>query len=343
MFSGGLRMIVRGTILVSAALFLTKPAAYGRCGAVRKTAPRAVPVVVETANFRIYGIGGLRDANRVGKDLEALRAGLARTWLGDAPLRAWSPKCEVAIHATAEGYLRAVGQDQFATQGASRIDLTGPRVSRRRIDIRADRAGWLAEVAPHELTHVIMADEFLGCELPHWADEGMALLADTAHKQSLHLRDLEAAYRNGRTFRLAEFVSRTCYPAAEQISVFYGQSISLVSFLVDRRWPTDFMRFLHRSQKIGSDAAIAEVYGWHGVAELERMWLAAVAASARPSNALASVSEQPTFDLVLPADPGTHIPQRGRVRARQAFLVRCPWSVISSWTTRCHGQLTTGN
>jgi len=274
MFGRKLRMIVRGRVLVLAAVCLAGPSAYGRCAARPITTRPKTATVVETANFRIYGMGGLPDANRLGAEFESLRARLGRVWLGRVRLPVWSPKCEVVVHATIASYVRAVGQGQFATVGCSRVDTAGGKITLRRLDIRADQIGWFASAVPHELTHVIMADEFQGGDLPHWADEGMAVLGDSALKQSLHLLDLEAGYRNGATFRLAPFVSQSCYPSAEQIPVFYGQSVSLVKFLVDRKSAPDFVRFLHLAEKAGYGAALGEVYGIRGVRSLERDWLA---------------------------------------------------------------------
>jgi hypothetical protein len=277
------RTLVNLAMAALAVGFAARQTAYGQCHAPQSKKS----AVVETANFRIYGIGGLRDAARIGDDFESLRERLCRTWLGEKRLPDWSPKCDVVVHSTARSYLRAVGQDRFATVGASLIDINKGCVSRRRIDIRADQAGWLAAAAPHELTHIIMADEFLGSNLPNWADEGMAILADSAAKQSLHRRDLNDGYCGRAVFRLVEFMCQACYPSADRIPVFYGQSVSLVKFLVERKSPAEFVRFMHRSEKVGCDAALAEVYGLGGVAELERQWLQTVAGPTHPTDKLA--------------------------------------------------------
>lgn len=154
--------------------------------------------------------------------------------------------------------------------------------------MRADVAGWFAAAVPHELTHLIMADEFHGQELPIWADEGMAVLADSPLKQSLHLRDFRAGRISGTHFRLADLVGRHCYPAAPRIPVYYGQSVSLVKFLVDCKSPADFVRFVHRIEKQGYDAAIAETYGFRGLVELEHRWLQSAARSEQPRELLAT-------------------------------------------------------
>jgi hypothetical protein len=265
------RSFVLGLAFVLAATGYALPMAGAECGPRRKLAARSSSVV-ETANFRIYGISRLPHAQTIGEDFERLRSALCRTWFGERRLPDWSPKCDVVVHAKVANYARTAGQEQFATVGASRIDAAGDKVVLRRLDFRADQAGWFAAAVPHELTHVIMADEFLGGQLPAWADEGMAVLADTLAKQSLHLRDLQIARNNGSVFRLARFVSHNYYPAATEIPTFYGQSGSLVGFLVERRSPADFVRFLHLAEKVGCDAALADVYGFRGIADLERAW-----------------------------------------------------------------------
>lgn len=250
------------------------------------------PGITETANFRVVGLFAKADAAWVGAQLEAQRRRLCETWLEHEP-QPWSPKCDVVVHATATAYAKAVGPNAFATLGATTIDFARGEVSRRRIDVRADRPGWFAAVLPHELTHVIMADEFPAGEVPHWADEGMAILADSTSKQALHRRDFDQARRSRTTFQLAQLLSQACYPSAKQIPVFYGQSAALVRFLVERKSPAAFVRFLHRGAVLGCDRACGEVYGWISTADLERAWYVSLRSprDARPPFALTGGSK----------------------------------------------------
>lgn len=273
------RRLVFGTCLIFVVTCHYRPIFAGEYGSWQRAAARGQSSAVETANFRIYGISRLQHARTIGDDFEKLRSSLCRTWLGERQLPDWSPKCDVVVHATAASYRRAVGQDQFTTVGASRIDTVGDQITLRRLDIRADQPGWFAAAVPHELTHVIMAEEFRAGQLPAWADEGMALLADTHAKQSLHRRDLVLGRQSGRVCRLVQFVSRTSYPAATEIPVFYGQSASLVAFLVARQSAADFVRFLHLAEAAGCDAALSEVYSLGNTSELEHEWLASTSAT----------------------------------------------------------------
>ncbi len=228
--------------------------------------------VIETPNFRIYGFGRSRDALKWAAEFEQMRDRAYAFWLDRAESPAWTPKCELVLHATGSDYLRAAGRDQAATLGFSSVEWSGHHIVVRRIDIRADRAGWCAGAFAHELMHVVMAEECAACELPVWADEGMALMADPAAKRALHLRDLSSAYKCNSICPLAQFLSSTSYPCRENIAVFYGQSLSLVQFLVARKSAPEFLRFLRLADQTGYEAALKKCYGIDGVADLERQW-----------------------------------------------------------------------
>jgi hypothetical protein len=125
---------------------------------------------------------------------------------------------------------------------------------------------------PHEMTHVILADLLGGRQPPRWADEGMAMLADTKEKQLLHERDLAQGLASGRAFRLAELLALDAYPHASRVPAFYGQSVSITAFLALRDDPAKFVEFLRRTGEQGHDSALRKVYAIDGVAELERLW-----------------------------------------------------------------------
>lgn len=227
---------------------------------------------VESENFRFCSRGALKLDAAVIRATESLRHELADRWLGEAAPARWTPKCDVVLHTTAKAYLAAVpGGGQ--TVGSSVINLEGDRVSGRRIDIRADRAGWFRAALGHELTHIVLADKFADGRLPAWADEGMAVLADSGEKQDAHQRDLYSAQSSRRAFRLVELFAMDGYPAAERQAAFYGQSASLVRYLVTRGTPGQFVRFVRAAASDGYESAVRDIYGLHGVRDLERHWL----------------------------------------------------------------------
>jgi hypothetical protein len=131
----------------------------------------------------------------------------------------------------------------------------------------------LSGALAHELTHVILADAFSDREIPRWADEGMAVLADPHAKRSLHLQDLQAARSTNATFRVVEILTMADYPQPERTAAFYGQSVSLVKFLVERGTPEQFVRFLRQATDQGYELALRETYKIDGVRDLETRWL----------------------------------------------------------------------
>ncbi|HUY34696.1 MAG TPA: hypothetical protein VMV69_18265 [Pirellulales bacterium] len=226
--------------------------------------------IQESARFRVCCLGALPADCKLAPAIEALRTSLSQKWLGDVAVAAWQPKCDVILHTRLGAYLQAV-PGGARTVGSSLIEVEHGRIVTRRIDVRADLPGWLNAAVGHELTHVILADVFANGVVPQWADEGMAVLADTAEKQLLHLRDLHIARRQGNHLRMVELFTLAGHPGERQ-AAFYGQSASVVKFLVARGTPEQFVRFVQASSNEGYDRALRDVYQIHGVGELERHW-----------------------------------------------------------------------
>lgn len=259
-----------GFVVLAALICSPVLAANGPSGSRYRTWQSKGWTVLESANFRFCAAGKLSVSDRLVDATEKLRTDLAEKWLGGSV--GWQPKCDLVLHASSAAYLAAVpGGGQ--TNGCGLIETQGGKIVRRRIDLRADRAGWYDAALAHELTHVVLADLFPDGAVPAWADEGMAVLADPSPKQDLHLRDLHLARQQRATFRLVELFALHGYPAADRHATFYGQSASLVRFLVARGTPAQFARFVREASDHGHDRALRKIYGIQGVDELERRWL----------------------------------------------------------------------
>ncbi|HJT33184.1 MAG TPA: hypothetical protein VJ783_14165 [Pirellulales bacterium] len=228
--------------------------------------------VVETTNFRFCSHGRLALSAKTLGAAEDLREQLFVRWSGKpSGQNAWRPKCDIILHGTAAAYLRSVpGGEQ--TLGSSLIDVEGDKVVGRRIDIRADQPGWFNAALGHELTHIVLADLFSGSRVPAWADEGMAVLADPSGKQDGHLRDLRMAQLQRTSFRLVELLALDDYPQTDRHAAFYGQSASLVQYLVERGTPEQFVRFIRSGAASGYEQALRDTYRINGVTDLEHRW-----------------------------------------------------------------------
>lgn len=228
--------------------------------------------VVETANFRFCSRGPLALTDKTLRATETLRTQLIGKWSGSSSQAGdWQPKCDVMLHGTPAAYLRSVpGGAQ--TLGSSLIDVANNAVVGRRIDIRADQPGWFDAALGHELTHLVLADLFADCQVPAWADEGMAVLADPSGKQDRHFRDLWLAQSQQASFRLAELFALDGYPSPDRQAAFYGQSASLVQYLVERGTPEQFVQFVRTGAAGGYEQALRDIYRLNGVSDLERRW-----------------------------------------------------------------------
>ena len=234
--------------------------------AVTRTASRA-----ESPSFVVHSQAGGIDARVAAQTCEQWRSKLQRYWC-DREAEAWSPKCQIVVHSSRASYLGAVGAGGAATYGSSLLDFgRDKRVSSRRIDIRGDSPLGMAAM-PHELTHVVLADLLGGRQPPRWADEGMAMLADTRDKQLLHERDLNQGLARQAAFRMAELLSIESYPHPSRVPAFYGQSVSLTAFLAYRDDPAKFVEFVRRALDQGYDAALKQVYAIENVGQLETLW-----------------------------------------------------------------------
>jgi hypothetical protein len=166
----------------------------------------------------------------------------------------------------------AVGRGSERTVGSSLNRVEKDRVVSRRIDLLGGQTDFLTAALPHELTHVILRERFMKTKLPRWADEGIAILADTEAKQGRHFKDLQDAIAGRTTFSVAALVAMDGYPRSDRFGAFYGQSASLTEFLVSRKTPATFIQFIERADSDGYDKALEQYYGISGLADLDRQW-----------------------------------------------------------------------
>ncbi len=218
---------------------------------------------------------------------EAVRAELQRVWHSDLNLAKWEPRCEIVVHSNRESYQRIVAGD-FTSFGSSLIKMDAGKVVARRIDLLIDPNGSLSAL-PHELTHVVLADQFNGRQPPLWMDEGIAMLADTREKQLLHHRDCSEALTAGRAFSLKELLRLEQFTSAEQVPAFYGQSLTLVRMLSEQGKPQGVVPFAIDTLDLGIDKALQKHYAIRDVNELEDRWRIAMNAKSTSSSQLTSI------------------------------------------------------
>jgi tetratricopeptide (TPR) repeat protein len=228
--------------------------------------------VAETTNFRVFHKQQHELVEKAAQVAERTRTGMARKWFGQSG-EAWSQKCDLYLHATAQDYSHATGQST-GSPGHSRIetDPSSGRVVARRMDMHCDNPNMLEAVLPHETTHVVLAGQFGNHQVPRWADEGMAVLTEPADKVDLHRRNLARCQREGQLLAVKELMQLNDYPEPRQIGAFYAQSVSLVDYLSALHGPQVFSQFVRDGLRDGYEAAMRRHYGYRDFAELQERW-----------------------------------------------------------------------
>lgn len=229
-------------------------------------------MLVAEDNFTVHGATP-RQTVAIARHAEEVRQRAFAEILGHASPAAWRVRCEIHVHATAAAFTDAVGGPPAAALGATSLEFTGDEASLRRIDVLGDDAGGVPDALAHEIVHVVLADHFTAGPPPRWADEGLAVLFDSAGKQRAHEDDFRSAARLGMSWSAAELMRLEEYPreVARQ-RVFYGQSAALVRWLRARGDAATFIRFLDDCAVVDEGTALARHYGIESTAELQRAW-----------------------------------------------------------------------
>ena len=228
-------------------------------------------LIYRTSNFRVCSRDVEADYTELAKRCETLRSRLQMAWFGEAPKSSWSPRCDVIVHASLLNYRRASGPGVGQSVGFATLKIDGERVAGRRIDIRLDADNWSGDALPHELSHVVLADRFLGKHIPHWANEGMSVLAESTTKQSTRIAALQRSLARGLSYETADLFQLTTFPRPGYHDAFYGQSALAVRSLVERGTQRQFLNFIEVALDGGYDHALQKVYKIQSIDKLERL------------------------------------------------------------------------
>jgi hypothetical protein len=251
--------------------------------------------LADSVNFQVCSLRSSDEAKLVAHHCETVRKRLVSVWADKT--NAWQPKCQIILYSNASSYVRAVGRGGEATLASALVKRAKGRIVSRRIDLRSDVADYLTAALPHEMSHVVVADRLP--DAPLWLDEGIAILADTAEKQRLHERDLRLGVLDGNAFSAEELLSLDTYPPVGRWGVFYGQSASLVRYLLSRGSADDLIALVETADEMGANLALRETYGMSGLQDVERLWLGPVklssshGSSAHTPKAAFAVTRQP--------------------------------------------------
>jgi hypothetical protein len=237
--------------------------------------------VAETANFRLYHQQTRGSAEELLRIAERTRADQQRKWFG-AVGADWEPKCRICWYPNAEAYGEATGVPS-RVNGHTQMSLEGERVISRWVHLHGSQDILLPGVLPHEVTHAVLAGRFGGQRVPRWADEGMAILAETRPRVELHLRQLPRCRAEELLYPMRKLVQMREYPEPRGMCPFYAQSVSLVEFLSREKGTKKFADFVRDGERDGYEDSLRRHYGWD-FAELDRRWQRYAFPTEKPSD-----------------------------------------------------------
>src|SRR5262245_1623380 len=235
-------------------------------------APGTGWATAETANFRIFHNQTAEYAERLAKIAETTRATVQRQWFGKVS-EDWNPRCDIYLYATTDAYSQAA-KVRPDSPGNTTYVRKGSTVVSRRIDLHVDDPNVLSNVLPHETTHAVLVGRFGPFDLPRWADEGLATLAEPSDSVARWLRNAQQYRQSGQTFSAQQLLQLPDWPEDRLLIAFYAQSVSLVDYLCKQKGRDVFVRFLSDSLRSGDVAALKKHYGFQSYQDLDLHWRA---------------------------------------------------------------------
>ena len=225
--------------------------------------------VARTANFQIWWCTSDANLRQLAETSELLVSGARERWLGASLAPAWTPKCDVVVHRSKSEYVACLGHGSERTSGCATIQIEEGRVVLRRIDLRLDASDWRADTLPHELMHVVLADRFSRRRIPPWADEGIAMLCESPENLKRRLDRLRRVASQGVLYSVQDLIHVRSRPQAASLDAFNGQSIAMVSLLLERGTRQQCLEFVEASHEKDWKAALRDVYSERS-SDLER-------------------------------------------------------------------------
>jgi hypothetical protein len=224
--------------------------------------------VAETAHFRILHDQEKPIVEKIAEAAEKTRASVQKKWFGEEAAD-WDGKCSIYLHADRAKYSKKTGMKN--TLGHMRtIDWGGTFL--RSIHVPVKEPNLVADVLPHEVCHSVMAIRFQG-KTPRWADEGMAMLAETPASVADCVGKLPR-YRKNEGLFAVEVLLQTDEVDHVTSMEYYAQSLSLVQYLSGRKGPQEFTKFLRTCIMKGPEPALKQHFDIQGYGDLEKRWQA---------------------------------------------------------------------
>ncbi|MCC7162023.1 MAG: hypothetical protein IT331_05995 [Anaerolineae bacterium] len=210
-----------------------------------------------------------------------------------------------------EIFIYADKQEFFDALPAFSAEWTGGRMFPEygviMINFAPSQLEWGLRATSHELSHAILHAKIRGTigqlSIPHWLDEGLAVYNETDdHAPDEQFEEaFQPAVRRNALIPLRSMQLQ--FPnASEQAQLAYGQSYSVVKYMIQEHGKDKFAKLLNVYERgAAPDDALLEVYGMNQD-QLENAWRRNVGAPERrvANSELPTVPIRPTYDISSP-------------------------------------------
>lgn len=155
-------------------------------------------------------------------------------------------------------------------------------------------------ITRHEITHIVVREAISGpFGLPDWLNEGLAVYAQN-QPLSDQQQAVETAIRSGQVLSVRSLSSASSGAIGSRVSLFYGQSWSLVNFLIETYGEQKFADLFANFREGNTTAgALEEVYGFDQDG-LENEWRASVGL---PPRSVPTASDPLQTEPTIEPDP----------------------------------------
>ena len=174
------------------------------------------------------------------------------------------------------------------------------------------------DILRHELSHIVMRRAVRGPfgSLPAWLQEGVAVYGQSQPLAEM-TSALEAAIKSNRVFSIRSLSSASVGESNGNVSLFYGQSYSIVRFLIDEYGEAKFRDLLAAFREGNrTDDALMQVYGFDQDG-LENAWRQSVGLPERAIEGGQGPSSTP-LPQITPFGAGEAPPEQGAVAAEKS-------------------------
>lgn len=181
----------------------------------------------------------------------------------------WDNRAKIYIYNNAEDYQEKTGKPSWSGGVAYYHEKV--------IETYPWAGGFFQSLLPHELGHIIFR-EFVGGQnnAPAWLDEGVAMFQEKRKRNDLKGKLLQAIEEK-KLIPLDKLSQLNIgfVNDKELVELYYLESLSVVSYLMDRFGKDNFVELCHAlKERKGFDEAINDAYRvFKNLEELHKAWL----------------------------------------------------------------------